>query len=297
MMNLMRVDEDTCQREISATKSTMGGSYDSKNDLDLQKGQQLEIQPFVLGQYDTFEEEVGNPFRDGDDFRLNGGVDAKIGITNDLTLDLTVNPDFGQVEADPAAITLDGFEIFFEEQRPFFVQNKNIFDYNFGNNQDNLFFSRRIGRSPQGYPNASSGAFVNQPDNTTILGAAKFSGKTKNGWSIGVLESVTANQYAEINLNGNKSKELVEPLTNYFVGRLQKDFNNRNSYIGGIFTATNRDLEDHLNFLRKEAYTGGFDFKHQWQNRKYFVGDAGKDHWRWKLMSCECCRRAVNCPR
>lgn len=237
----------------------------------LKPQKQLEIQPFTVTKLDTYPEEVGNPYRDGNDFNINAGLDAKIGITNDLTLDLTVNPDFGQVEADPAAITLDGFEIFFEEQRPFFVQNKNIFDYNFGNNQDNLFFSRRIGRNPQGYPNAPSGAYVDLPDNTTILGAAKFSGKTKNGWSIGVLESVTANQYAEIDLNGSKSKELVEPLTNYFVGRLQKDFNNRNSYVGGIFTATNRNLEDHLNYLRKEAYTGGFDFKHQWQSRRYFV--------------------------
>jgi len=188
-----------------------------------------------------------------------------------LTLDFTVNPDFGQVDADPAAIALDGFEIFFQERRPFFVENKNIFDYQFADNQDNLFFSRRIGRSPQGSANAAAGEFVNQPNNTTILGAAKFSGKTKNGWSIGVLESVTANEYAKIDANGQRREELVEPLTNYFVGRLQKDFNNRNSYIGGIFTATNRKLESNLDFLRKEAYTGGLDFRHNWKDRKYYL--------------------------
>jgi hypothetical protein len=239
--------------------------------IEIKAQKQLEIQPFTVTQYKTYPDESGNPFRDGSDFKLNGGLDAKIGVTNDLTLDLTVNPDFGQVEADPSAINLDGFEIFFREQRPFFVENNNIFDYNFGRNQDNLFFSRRIGRSPQGYPSVASGAFVDQPQNTTILGAAKFSGKTKNGWSIGVLESVTGKEFAEIDTNGERSKELVEPLTNYFVGRLQKDFNNRNSYIGGIFTATNRKLESNLDFLRKSAYTGGLDFKHQWKDRKYFV--------------------------
>lgn len=233
---------------------------------------QLEIQPFTVTQLETYPEESGNPYRDGNDFKLNAGLDAKIGVTNDLTLDLTINPDFGQVEADPAAINLDGFEIFFREQRPFFVENKNIFDYRFGDNQDNVFFSRRIGRSPQGYPDTASGEFVDQPQNTTILGAAKFSGKTKNGWSIGVLESLTSREFAEIDNNGNRREELVEPLTNYFVTRLQKDSKDRNTYVGGIFTAVNRNLEDNLDYLRKGAYTGGLDFRHMWKDRKYFVG-------------------------
>ncbi|MEM6720226.1 MAG: DUF5916 domain-containing protein [Bacteroidota bacterium] len=232
---------------------------------------QLEIQPYVVTQYDTYPEEAGNPFRDGDDFTLNGGVDGKIGITNDLTLDFTINPDFGQVEADPGAIALDGFQIFFREQRPFFVENKNIFDYRFANGQDNVFYSRRIGRNPQGFPNIASQEFVDQPQNSTIIGAAKFSGKTKNGWSIGVLESVTGREFAEIDNNGTRRTELVEPLTNYFVGRLQKDFNERNTFVGGIFTATHRRLEDNLNFLHRAAYSGGLDFTHNWKDRTYYA--------------------------
>ncbi len=239
--------------------------------IGLTPQKQLEIQPFMVLQADTFLKEENNPFRDGSDFKLNGGLDAKIGITNDLTLDLTVNPDFGQVEADPSTISLDGFEIFFREQRPFFVENKNIFDFRFGGNRDNLFFSRRIGRSPQGFPDTADGEFVDQPQNTTILGAAKFSGKTKNGWSIGILESVTAKEYAEVDNNGERREELVEPFTNYFVGRLQKDFNKKNTFVGGIFTATNRNIEGNLDFLRKAAYTGGLDFKHQWKNRKFYI--------------------------
>ena len=164
---------------------------------------------------------------------------------------------------------LDGFQIFFREQRPFFVENKNIFDYRVSRSEagntfssDNVFYSRRIGRSPQGYPDTQDNEYVDQPENTAILGAAKFSGKTKNGWSIGVLESVTAQKYATIDNNGIRRKELVEPLTNYFVGRLQKDFNNKNTFVGGIFTATNRDkLTKNLDFLHNSAYTGGLDFK------------------------------------
>lgn len=237
---------------------------------DLESQKQLEIQPFTVLQYDSYPKESNNPFRDGSDFKINGGLDAKIGVTNDLTLDLTVNPDFGQVEADPAALALDGFEIFFREQRPFFVENKNIFDFKFAGNNDNLFNSRRIGRDPQGRVQLAEGEYAKTPINTTILGAAKFSGKTKDGWSIGVLESVTAKEYAKIDNNGERRKELVEPLTNYFVGRLQKDFNDKNSYIGGMFTATNRDLKG-LDFLHKSAYSAGIDFKHFWKNRTFYI--------------------------
>ncbi|MCA0958196.1 carbohydrate binding family 9 domain-containing protein [Muricauda ruestringensis] len=258
--------------------SEFGELHGLKN---IQPQKQLEIQPYTVAKTETYEAEEGNPFRDGSESDITAGLDAKIGITNDLTLDLTVNPDFGQVDADPSAIALDGFQIFFQERRPFFVENKNIFDFRVSQSQagntfgsDNIFYSRRIGRSPQGYPDTSDGEFVDQPDNTPMIGAAKFSGKTKNGWAIGVLESVTSRRNATIiNGEGNTRKEMVEPLTNYFVGRLQKDFNQRNSYIGGIFTATNREnLPEQLNFLHDAAYTGGLDFKHQWANRDWYVG-------------------------
>jgi len=258
--------------------SEFGELHGLKN-IEPQK--QLEIQPYTVAKTETYEAEEGNPFRDGSENNITAGLDAKIGITNDLTLDLTVNPDFGQVDADPSAIALDGFQIFFQERRPFFVENKNIFDFSVSQSEagntfgsDNIFYSRRIGRSPQGYPDTSDDEFVDQPDNTPIIGAAKFSGKTKDGWAIGVLESVTAQRTATIiNDEGGTRKEMVEPLTNYFVGRLQKDFNERNSYIGGIFTATNREqIPEQLNFLHDAAYTGGLDFKHQWANRDWYVG-------------------------
>ncbi|WP_438426554.1 DUF5916 domain-containing protein [Aquimarina macrocephali] len=293
---LFRKDERSVWQRIPRDASGFVSEFGELHGLiNIEAQKQLEIQPFAVTQFDTYPEEKGNPFRDGEDFKLNGGLDAKIGITNDLTLDLTVNPDFGQVEADPAAIALDGFQIFFREQRPFFVENKNIFDYRFANNQDNLFYSRRIGRSPQGSISGIDNEFIDKPTNTTILGAAKFSGKTKDGWSIGILESVTSREIAKIeDENGNKREAIVEPLTNYMVGRVQKDFNQRNSFIGGIITATNRNLgdtfdideddpntdetsevagtrENNLNLLRKSAYTAGLDFRHNWKDRKYFV--------------------------
>ena len=248
--------------------SHLGELHGLKN-IKLQK--QVEIQPYTVGQFKTFEKQAGNPFATGKEGKFTAGVDGKIGITNNLTLDFTVNPDFGQVEADPSAIALDGFQIFFREQRPFFVENKNIFDYRFANNSDNVFYSRRIGRSPQGYPNTTTGEYVDMPTNTTILGAAKISGKTENGWSVGLLESVTGNMYAEVDNNGERRDEIVEPLTNYLAARAQKDFNKSNSYLGGIFTATNRNLNGNFSTLRKSAYTGGIDFNHQWKNKKYFV--------------------------
>ncbi len=247
--------------------------------LDLKPQRQLEIQPFLVSSLQTFQKEPLNPYRDHHPKRINAGLDGKIGVTNNLTLDFTINPDFGQVEADPAAIALDGFQLFFREQRPFFIENKNIFNYEFSApiiggtfSSDNLFYSRRIGRSPQGSVAAAEGEYINAPERTTILGAVKFSGKTKKGLSIGIMESVTANEYATVNNEGNLRDILIEPLTNYFVGRIQQDFNNRNTFLGGILTSTERKLTDEVDFLHRSALTGGIDFKHQWNNRTWYLG-------------------------
>ncbi|MEM1120840.1 MAG: DUF5916 domain-containing protein [Bacteroidota bacterium] len=238
---------------------------------------QIEIQPYLVGQTSTFEKEEGNPFLDGTDSDFTVGVDGKVGITSDMVLDFTINPDFGQVEADPAAVRLDGFQNFFQEQRPFFVENNNIFDFGITNSEaggaydsDNLFYSRRIGGSPHGSPNLASGEYAEIPGNASILGAAKFSGKTKEGLAIGILESVTAKEVAQIDLNGERREEVVEPLTNYFVGRVTKDFDGGNTVIGGIFTGVNRQLSDtNLDFLHKAAYSGGLDIVHRWKDQSW----------------------------
>ena len=238
---------------------------------------QVEIQPYVVAQTSSFEKEEGNPFADGSDAKLSGGVDGKIGVTSDFVVDFTINPDFGQVEADPSVVRLDGFQNFFGERRPFFVENNNIFDFQATSSAaggdydfDNLFYSRRIGAAPHGYPDLGDKEYAEVPDNTSILGAAKFSGKNKNGLSIGVLESITAKEVANIDLSGERREEVVEPLTNYFVGRVQQDLDGGNTVFGGILTAVNRTLENtNLEYLHKNAYTGGIDFTQKWNNQRW----------------------------
>ncbi|GAB5408114.1 MAG: hypothetical protein BalsKO_04790 [Balneolaceae bacterium] len=259
--------------------SEFGELHGLKN---LSKQKQVEIQPFLITSLQTFEREASNPFRNNYAKEINAGLDGKIGITNDLTLDFTLNPDFGQVEADPAAIALDGFQLFFDEQRPFFTENKNIFNYQFSTpsigspfSRDNLFYSRRIGRAPQTKVQNSNNEYQDAPQRTSIIGAVKFSGKTKNGVSIGLMESVTSSEFASISDGNITRKKLVEPLTNYFVSRVQKDFNNRNTFLGGILTSTYRDLTDETNLLHKSAITGGVDFMHHWNDRSWFLGAHG----------------------
>ena len=243
----------------------------------------LEIQPYVLGQLRT-----GGQFDENDPFdrkttsRFSVGLDGRVGITNDIAVDFTLNPDFGQVEADPGAINLDGFQIFFREQRPFFVENRNIFDYRLtqavnggGYSGDLLFYSRRIGGAPsrsiQGDP--VNGRYVQQPDNTTILGAAKVSGKTQSGLSIGLLSSATEREVASIVDVNEEGEAIVEPFTVYNVGRVQQDFNERNSSIGVILTSVNRDLEDNpnLSFLHESANAAGVDLVHRWKDRAWRI--------------------------
>lgn len=240
----------------------------------------LEIQPYVVTSLETFKKDAQNPFKSKNINKNTLGLDGKIGITNDLTLDFTINPDFGQVEADPSAIALDGFQLFFAEQRPFFVENKEILNYQFSTpkigsiyNNDNLFYSRRIGGKPHGNAHPLSNEYANAPERTTILGAAKFGGKTQKGLSIGILEAVTATEYTNLSDGTTNRKVLIEPLTNYFVGRVQQDFNNRNTFIGGILTSTTRNLDELLkSILHKNAITFGLDFFHQWNNRNYYLG-------------------------
>ena len=244
---------------------------------DIPMHRQVEIAPYVIAQLDKYPKETGNPFATGTDTKLAAGVDGKVAVTNNLILDFTINPDFGQVEADPSEVRIDGFQTFFQEKRPFFIEGRNIFDYQLTGSQaggeydaDLLFYSRRIGSSPHSYPNLYSNEFADVPMNTSILGAAKFSGKTKKGWSIGILESVTQREVATIDSLGVRKKEVVEPLTNYFVGRVQKDIQSGNTVLGGIFTAVNRSegLED---MIARKAYSAGFDFLHYWRHRTWYI--------------------------
>ena len=239
----------------------------------------IELFPYSVGQLQSYKREIGNPFATGQSSRFMGGLDGKVGITSDLTLNFTINPDFGQVEADPSVVNLTAFETYFEEKRPFFIEGRNILNFkimlgNGGFSSDNLFYSRRIGRRPQYVPETGEDEYVDMPQNTSIIGAFKLTGKTKSGLSIGIINSVTAEENAMISFQdyGQHREEAVEPLANYFGLRLQKDYNKGKTIIGTMLTATNRSINNtELDFLHSAAYTGGVDFYQSWKNRTYFL--------------------------
>jgi len=195
------------------------------------------------------------------------GADVKYGLTSNLTVDATVNPDFGQVEADPSVLNLTAFEQFYNERRPFFLEGQGIFRYDLNCNDgqcSGLFYSRRIGRSPQlggRYYDASN------PLNTTILGAAKITGRLANGLSIGVLDAMTQRE-------ANPGHRTIEPAANYGVVRLQQDLRNGNSGFGIMMTSTDRQLDEwSADYLRRNARVLGADFRHRfWKNNYELSG-------------------------
>ncbi len=220
----------------------------------------------------------GDPFHTGHAYDVRAGIDLKYLLTSNLTLDATINPDFGQVEVDPAVVNLSAFETFFPEKRPFFVANSGAFDFGgfscfFCSNTSSLpsFYTRRIGRAPQGF---ASGTFVDVPENSTILGAAKITGRSAGGASLGILDAVTRREFAAVidTAGGTRQFETeVEPLTNYAVGRVKHDYRGGNLVVGGIATSVLRSLGDSLLSTRisKHAETIGGDLNFAWKNRTY----------------------------
>jgi hypothetical protein len=200
----------------------------------------------------------------------------KMGLGPNLTLDATFNPDFGQVEADPAVVNLTAYETFFQEKRPFFIEGSQLFEASSG---PSYFYSRRIGAPPRG---SASGDFLDIPANTTILGAAKISGRLKSGLSLGTLAALTGNEYAQTydQTSGVFGKTKVEPVTGFGVVRLQKEFGPNSSTAGLILTGVRRFFagEDSnlTDILRKRAYTGGADWNLRFKGGAYELnGHAG----------------------
>ncbi len=238
----------------------------------LQKSRRLEIMPFALGELETMEEIAGNPFTaNGRQWGGNAGLDAKIGISSNFTVDLTVNPDFGQVESDPSVMNLTAFETFYEEKRPFFLEGLTIFDYKFDN--QSLFYSRRIGHAPTLTADPADGEFVEAPGQTSILSAVKLSGTTSKGLSVGLIQSITANEFAKVSDEfGNISKTKVEPLSSYTVARIQKGYKGGTTVLGGMLTSVNRLInEKKLEELTSNAYTGGLDILHRFRDKEFFI--------------------------
>ncbi|MBD3615321.1 MAG: hypothetical protein HUJ22_02020 [Gracilimonas sp.] len=278
---LSRNGEISMWAPVSQNENAMVSKYGRLEGIhDLSSSKRLEITPYISGDVTRAPKPgTGNPYYSQNQFAGNVGGDIKYGVTSDLTLTATINPDFGQVEADPAVINLTANENFFSEKRPFFLEGNDIFQ--FGNTKSFspmgnpvTFYSRRIGRTPQGSANRAgvNAEFVDRPDFTTIATAAKLSGKTKNGWSIGFLDAYTLKEGAQYSTPGGAENTFaIEPTTNYMVARTKKDINSGNTYFGGFASAVNRNIEDSYfeDFLRTSAYLGGVDFEHSFNNRNW----------------------------
>ena len=263
----------------------------------LPKKRRVELLPHALGQLDsaafTAEDQRERTLGDG-----SVGLDAKVGLSSNFTLDATVNPDFGQVEADPSVINLTAYETFFQEKRPFFLEGKRILDFALaesegsfdievgaadtsfgegGGSGDILYYSRRIGARPSLLPELGEGEFTGSPPAaTTILSALKVSGKTRDGLSVGIVESLASKETVQIAHDGHQRSQVVEPYTNYFAGRVQKDWGKGNTTLGGMLTSTHRWIDDPaLAFLPRTATTAGLDFVHFFANRAWALAAKG----------------------
>ena len=219
----------------------------------IRRASKLELLPFVTTQSNS---ELG-PGGWGRAQRAAMGLDFKYGIKENLTLDATINPDFGQVEADPAVLNLSAFEVRFEERRPFFQEGVGMFRCQ---PCQGIFYPRRIGRTPQLRANGDDPLF------TTIAGAAKLTGRFAGGFNLGIIDAVTQR---EVGVTG----KTVEPQTNYLVTRVSRDMRGGSSSIGIISTVVNRSLDDDSrDFLKRGAYLAVVDGYHRFADNKYEVG-------------------------
>ncbi len=211
----------------------------------------IEVLPYINERAEYSNPAAGDPFNNGSKYSTNVGGDLKYGLGNNMILEGTINPDFGQVEVDPAVVNLSDVETYYNEKRPFFLEGMNIFSFGQGGvnsfwgfswSSPNIFYSRRIGRAPErSMPDYD---YADIPLAAHILGAAKITGKVSDGWNIGAIEAVTRREFADMEANGTKSSLEVEPLTLYSIERVQKDFNDGKQGFGMLFTGVNRSFSD-----------------------------------------------------
>lgn len=228
----------------------------------------IELLPYVVGKAKYIGAQQGDPFNSGQEYSPGVGLDLRAGLGSSLTLNATINPDFGQVEVDPAIVNLSDVESTFQEKRPFFTEGVSIYRFGQGGTNNNvsfnwpttnIFYSRRIGRNPQGSLPAYDYADI--PQGTHILGAAKISGQVYDNWKIGTIHAVTQREYADISVDGQRSSVELEPLTYYGIFRAQRDFNSGKQGLGLLTTFTDRFFKnDGLNSqINKNAFVVGSD--------------------------------------
>ena len=268
-----RLNETSTWPLISKSASGWVSSFGTLNGVNIgNASKRLELVPYTVAQVLTEPKQPGNPLQKTPDPGASIGADLKYAVTPSLTLTATVNPDFGQVEADPAVVNLSAFETFFQEKRPFFIEGSGT--YQFECRDCNLFYSRRIGRQPRGYPDIPDDGYASVPRNSTILGAAKLTGRVRN-FSVGVLTAATDEEVGRGAIGGTTWNQIVEPRSFYSVSRARREFSDQSS-LGFILTTTNRSLVDAVSFLPESAITGGVDYNwrigKRWGLNGYWAG-------------------------
>ena len=245
---------------------------------NLPRSRRIELVPYVASSGKLLgNPDAGNPFVDRRSAELRAGADVKVGLGPSLTLDATINPDFGQVEADPAEVNLSAFETIFPERRPFFVEGSQLLR----SNQLSFFVSRRIGQPPRYRPPAD---FVEPVLNSTIISAAKITGRMSNGLSVGALGAVTGRERARtfVESSGEFGRETVEPLTSYGVLRLQQEFGANRSTVAAMLTNVHRDMEPGstlASLFARNAITGSFEWQLRFRKGEYVAfGGLGFSH-------------------
>jgi len=254
---------------------------------NIKSDKNIELLPYVRAKGEFTNPDAEDPYNDGSEYAPGLGLDIKYGISSNLTLNATINPDFGQVEVDPAVVNLSDVETYFNEKRPFFIEGASIFEFGYGGSRSHwsfnwsnptFFYSRRIGRSPQGTGNLDYD-YIDAPEGTSILGAAKLTGKIAEDWNVGAIHAVTARENADLIYQDKKSTREVEPLTHYSVLRAQREINEGFRGIGVMATSAIRDYEaDWIkDYTNSKSFAFGLD---GWtfldQNRTWVVsGWAG----------------------
>ena len=245
------------------------------------RGRSFELLPYSTGKAEYLAHDAGDPYHDGSRYTAGLGADLRASAGNNLTLNATVNPDFGQVEVDPAVVNLSDVESFFDEKRPFFTENARVFAFgqegassywNLNWPAPRVFYSRRIGRAPQGgVPGAAE--FSDVPIATHILGAAKLTGKPVEGFDFGTLQAVTGREAARYREGGIESRTTVEPLTYYGVARGLKQLRGGLDGLGLIGTLVQRNLPDDglEGVLNHQSAMAGVDGWHFLDRKKVWV--------------------------
>ncbi len=271
-------NEDVYWIQIPKNETGWSSRFGELTGIDgVRPSRRLELMPYVASAARLTGNGDADPFDDGTNLEARVGADVRMGLGPNLTLEATINPDFGQVEADPAEVNLSAVETFFSERRPFFTEGRELLQ----GRGANFFYSRRVGRAPRG---EASGDFVDRPPAATILGAAKVTGRLASGLSIGTLAAVTGNEFASTydETDNEFGRTRIAPLSGYGALRAQQEFGPSASTVGLSLTGVSRDLDEEsplADIMTRQAVAGGVDWNLRWDGGAYELsGSAGFSH-------------------